>query len=106
MNNNETTLLQQRKRKMLLLLPVIVLPFLTLLFWSMKSKDSGNETARTVPVPGLNMHLPDAKLKDTGSADKLNYYEQADAEARKLNQQRQQDPYARNTRDAAAQVAD
>ena len=105
MNNHTLTPLVQRKRKFLLLLPVLVLPFLTILFWSMKGRDT-NKAENTSAVPGLNTHLPDARLKDTGLSDKLSFYEQADADAQKRSQARQQDPYARNTRDSAAKAAD
>lgn len=91
----------QRQRKFLLALPVIVLPFLTLFFWSMKAKDGGPKSKESTVLPGLNTHLPGAILKDTGAVDKLSFYEQADAASQKLKQQRQQDPYATQGPDTA-----
>jgi len=104
MNNQTLTPLMQRKRKFLLFLPVLVLPFLTILFWSMKSKDERKGDLKANTARGLNIHLPDARLKDTGTADKLSFYEQADADARKLSEARQQDPYSRKLRDSTAKT--
>lgn len=89
----------QRRRKFLLVIPALVLPFLTILFWSMKGNDNPSALEKA-SVPGLNTHLPGARLKDSGMTDKLSFYEQADQASRKLTQERQQDPYARSSPDS------
>ncbi|MDT3402325.1 conjugative transposon protein TraM [Mucilaginibacter terrae] len=99
MNSKPITPQLQRQRKLLLLLPAIALPFLTLLFWSMKSKNDDAGHAQSAVVAGLNTHLPSAHVKDSGSVDKLSFYEQADADARRRSQERQQDPYSRTSAD-------
>jgi hypothetical protein len=97
MKTNVITTQAKRHRKVLLL-PVLVLPFLTLLFWSMKAKDDAGPKAEV--IPGLNTHLPGAKLKDEPGLDKMSFYEQADQASRKRQEQQQQDPYAKAAKDS------
>lgn len=80
-----------RKRKMLLVLPVIVLPFITMAFWALGG-GSGNEANATIQTAGLNLNLPDAKLKDS-DGDKLSFYEAAEKDSLKLLEQMRNDPF-------------
>jgi conjugative transposon TraM protein len=85
---------QARQRKFLLVLPVLVFPFLTFMLWSVgvftpsKAKAQGNTAQK-----GFNMHLPDAKPKDNKSWNKLDFYQQADADSAKMQEAKQQDPF-------------
>lgn len=80
-----------RKRKMMLVLPVIVLPFVTMAFWVLGG-GKGNEANANVQTAGLNLNLPDAKLKDT-EGDKLSFYEAAEKDSVKLQEQMRNDPF-------------
>jgi conjugative transposon TraM protein len=83
-----------RKRKMLLVLPVLVLPFITLIFWSLgggKIYSSGN--AQVKLAEGLNLQLPDARLKDDQKMNKLSYYEIAAYDSAKREELLRNDPY-------------
>ena len=80
-----------RKRKMMLVLPVIVLPFITMAFWALGG-GSGNEAKATIQTAGLNLNLPDAKLKDS-DGDKLSFYEAAEKDSLKLLEQMRNDPF-------------
>jgi conjugative transposon TraM protein len=86
-----------RKRKMMLVLPALVFPFITMAFWAMgggKAKDKqDNAAAKT----GLNLQLPDAKLKDDRNEDKLTFYEQADADSLKRLESLSNDPGYRDS---------
>jgi len=82
-----------RRRKMLLALPLLVLPFVILGFWALGG-GSGNASQATTPS-GLNPHLPNAQLKDDPSATKLSFYQQADQDSFRLNQQIKDDPFLR-----------
>src|SRR4051812_14911575 len=74
-----------RKRKLLLGLPLLVLPFVTLLFWTLGGGKSGRVQAQqTDSQQGLNTQLPDANLKDDKRLDKLSYYEKAASDSAKL----------------------
>lgn len=80
-----------RKRKMMLVLPVIVLPFVTMAFWVLGG-GKGNAVKANVQTPGLNLNLPDAKLKDT-EGDKLSFYEAAEKDSVKTIEQMRNDPF-------------
>ena len=66
-----------RQRKLLLLLPILVFPFITLLFWALGGgKDTGVVPA-SLPS-GLNTVLPDAQLEEEDAITKLQFYERAE----------------------------
>jgi hypothetical protein len=82
-----------RRRKLLLVLPLIMLPFITLLFWV-----AGGGKADAVPAEqsrsqGLNTKVPDAKLKDDSALNKMSYYDRAASDSAKLRQLMKADPY-------------
>ncbi|MEO6869985.1 MAG: conjugative transposon protein TraM [Ginsengibacter sp.] len=81
-----------RKRKFFTMLPVLVLPFITLMFWALGggslTKIRGQEIEQ-----GFNMQLPGANLKDDRTLDKLSYYEKATSDSLKLQQLMESDPY-------------
>ncbi|MDM8176003.1 conjugative transposon protein TraM [Olivibacter sp. 47] len=82
-----------RERRFMTALPILALPFLTLMFWVLGG-GSAAEIAAGQPdaKSGLNPDLPAAKLKDK-QLDKFSYYQQAEADSAKLNQQQRRDPY-------------
>lgn len=83
-----------RKRKMMLVLPVLVLPFLTLAFWALGGgKASAAEAKEAGITKGLNLQLPNAKLKEDKGLNKLSYYEMAAADSAKLKERMRNDPY-------------
>lgn len=80
----------------MLALPVLVLPFLTLLFWAA----GGGRSAAAVTAgnaKGLNMTLPGPQ-NDNAPGDKLTLYQRALKDSLNLQQQRQEDPYSRDSR--------
>lgn len=89
-----------RQRKFLLVLPLLVLPFLTLLFWALGGGKVNNADAQQVQN-GLNMQLPGANLKDDKPLDKLSYYEKAASDSLKLQQLMENDPYYRKHTDTS-----
>lgn len=80
-----------RKRKMMLVLPVIVLPFITLAFWALGG-GKGSSAKANQQTTGLNLNLPDARLKDM-AGDKLSFYNKAESDSIKLKEQMRNDPY-------------
>ena len=91
MNEKQPTKLN-RQRKLLLVLPLLVLPFITLAFWALGGgKGTDNKLAQN--ASGLNLNLPDAKLKDEKNANKLSYYKEADADSLKRRELMSSDPY-------------
>ena len=83
-----------RKRKFLIVLPLLVLPFVTLLFWALGGGNANDVQAQqTSTKPGLNMELPNANLKDDKPLDKLSYYEKATLDSARLEEMMKNDPY-------------
>jgi hypothetical protein len=96
----ETTMQQQRRRKVLLVMPLLVLPFLTFLFWTLGGGQANAGKQLVDDHNGFNTHLPDAKLKDDHNLGKLGYYDRASADSAKLKQASQTDPYAKKQTDS------
>jgi conjugative transposon TraM protein len=88
-----------RKRKMLLVMPLLVLPFICIVFVALgggkgESKDSPN----TESGKGFNMNLPGAHFaKKETVLNKLGFYQKADADSAKLWERMKQDPYHSKT---------
>jgi hypothetical protein len=80
-----------RQKKMLLVLPILVLPFTTLLFWSLGG-GSANATGLTATTKGLNTELPNANNKNL-STDKMSFYEVARRDSMDRAQALSMDPY-------------
>lgn len=94
-----------RERKFYTVLPVLVLPFLTLLFWALgggKVEDTG---AAQTPA-GFNFNLPEAYLADKPALDKLGFYEQAKKDSLRLAELIRNDPYYQESGIDGARKAD
>lgn len=92
-----------RKRKLLMVMPLLVLPFLTLLFWALgggKVSDADEQQAQE----GLNMQLPDASFKEDKTLDKLSYYEKASSDSAKVYELMKNDPYYRSGKETDTSI--
>jgi conjugative transposon TraM protein len=80
-----------KQKRALLVMPLLVIPFLTMAFWALGGgKGSAKvETSST----GLNLQLPNAKLKDDRKKDKLGFYEAAERDSLKLEERLKNDPF-------------
>lgn len=87
-----------RKRKMMLVLPLLVIPFLTMAFWALGG-GKGNKPVIANEQKGLNLNLPDAKMKDENLTDKLSFYDKADKDSAKLEEWMRTDPYYQQNED-------
>lgn len=88
-----------RKRKMLMVLPLLIIPFLTMAFWAMGGGKGKDDQKQNI-VQGLNLNLPDAKLKEDKLLDKLSFYDKADKDSIKLAEEMRNDPYYREKEDS------
>jgi hypothetical protein len=70
------TTTENKKKRFWLFLPLLILPFLALGFYALKSRDQGQGTA-DVNARGINTVLPGAKLAKDGADDKMSLYDQA-----------------------------
>ncbi len=77
-----------RQRKFLVVAPFLVIPFLTMLFWALGGGKGKPAEAATTSQKGINVNLPDPKLKDDRKADKMAFYEQATLDSLKSSEQR------------------
>lgn len=82
---------KQRQRKILWVLPMLAVPFLTILFWSM---GGGKSSVPDVPEKekGLNNALPQTAVPENGF-NKLNYYDRADADSSRQQNLKSKDPF-------------
>lgn len=83
---------EAKKRKMLLVLPVITLPFVTLLFYTLGGGQMEAMTADSQNRRGFNFNLPIPKFKEDSALNKMSYYDQAAADSIKLQEQIKKDP--------------
>jgi conjugative transposon TraM protein len=97
MEKKTITLKDLKKRKMLLVLPVLILPFVTMLFWSLGGGKSTTESFELKEKRGFNIVLPNPKFKEDTTLDKMSYYDQAAMDSIKLIEQIKKDPnYSNN----------
>lgn len=81
-----------RQRKILLVMPLLVLPFITIMFWALGGGKMNAANGALVEKEGFNIKLPDANLKEGMALDKMNYYEQAALDSTKLEELIKKDP--------------
>lgn len=74
-----------QKRKFLLVLPLLVLPFVTLAFWSLGGGKNGNDASEDVVQSGLNTELPEAKFNTEENQDKFSIYEASEKDETDAN---------------------
>ena len=91
MKNSQNSIGFSRKRKFFTVLPLLALPFLTLLFWSLGGGKSTDALASGKQQKGFNLDLPDAKNQDK-AMDKMSYYDQATSDSLKRSEQLKNDP--------------
>ena len=75
-------------------LPVLMLPFITMLFWALDGGKGSYAGTERAPV-GLNTEVPGARLDNTPKWDKLSLYEQAQRDSMKKAEAERTDPYFR-----------
>ena len=86
-----------RQRKMMLVLPVLIIPFVTMGFWALGGGQDQTKNNLADNNKGLNLQLPDANLKDDKNADKLSFYNEADADSLKRDELLRNDPYYKDS---------
>ena len=84
-----------KRRKFFTVLPLIVVPFMVLLFWLLGG--GKGEPAKVPTNKGLNTQLPDAKNDSKSALDKMSFYAQADQDSVNRLQQMRMDPNYQET---------
>jgi conjugative transposon TraM protein len=84
-----------RQRKLYTALPVLIAPFLILLFWALGG-GQGSYANVTQEAKGLNTQVPNPQLKENeNSWDKFSLYQQAQRDSLKKAEAERTDPYFR-----------
>ncbi len=81
-----------RQRRFLLVLPLLALPFITMIFWSLGGGKVEKVQGQAAVKQGFNINLPDANLKNDKPMDKMSYYEQAQLDSAKFRELIKNDP--------------
>lgn len=83
-----------QQRKFYMALPVLVFPFITMVFWALGGGKATNVQAQEVVTTGLNTKLPDPHFnREADSWDKFALYEQARRDSLRYEEARRNDPY-------------
>ncbi|HVM86862.1 MAG TPA: conjugative transposon protein TraM [Puia sp.] len=80
-----------RQRRFFLILPLLVLPFVIILF-ALFGGGKGNAVSKNEEA-GLNFKLPDAHFRTAKEKDKLGLYEEAGKDSARLRDAMKNDPY-------------
>lgn len=81
-----------QKRRFAMVLPVLVLPFLTTIFWTLGGGQGSPAQAMPGEKTGFNLILPDAHFNNE-ELNKLALYEKAERDSLKFKEERDNDPY-------------
>lgn len=89
----DNQLVEERKRKFLIAMPILVIPFITMLFYSL---GGGNqvEASSQSRFSALSTTLPDPMLDDQKPMDKLSLYQKATKDSLDKLQRETYDPFA------------
>lgn len=82
-----------QKRRFFMVLPILVLPFLTMIFWALGGGQGVPAESQASDFTGLNITLPDAHFDEKEIWDKLSLYEMAERDSAKYEEARESDPY-------------
>lgn len=74
-------------------LPLLVLPFITLIFWVLGGGQGSGVEAKSLMTEGLNFELPEARFDEKEIWDKLSLYEMAERDSMRFEEARESDPY-------------
>lgn len=92
MENKRKSLQILRQRKLFLVAPLLTLPFITILFWLLGGGKMETTNAQSLPEKGFNVQLPNPKLDEATSLDKMSYYDAAALDSIKLEELIKKDP--------------
>ncbi|MFB3388030.1 conjugative transposon protein TraM [Flavobacterium sp. LAR06] len=92
MEHKTISLKEAKKRKMLLVLPLITLPFITILFYTLGGGQKEAIADADKIRKGFNFTLPIPKFTPDSALDKMSYYDQAAVDSVKFQEQIKKDP--------------
>lgn len=85
-----------QRRRFIMVLPLLVTPFLTMIFWALGGGQGTATYGMETKKAGLNLELPNAQFEDgKNDWDKLSLYQKAQGDSIKYNEAKRNDPYFR-----------
>ncbi len=93
MKNHSVPVMQHQKMKFWLILPLLVLPFVTFLLWSVGLIGDTSQDRTNAMQGGLNFNLPSALSGEDTAWNKLQFYEKADKDSARRHDLIKNDPY-------------
>lgn len=85
-----------QQRKFLLVLPLLILPFITVIFWALGGGNAQAASAQIQKQEGINIDLPDAHITNNKPMDKMSYYDLAQQDSAKFEELIKNDPNYRD----------
>ena len=83
-----------QKRRFIMVLPLLVVPFLTVIFWALGGGQGTAADTTKGQRAGLNPELPHAQFdRDLTDWDKLSLYQKASRDSIRYNEAKRNDPY-------------
>lgn len=82
-----------RQRRFMMILPVLTLPFLSVIFWTLGGGQQVAATPSAVAPAGINANLPEAQFDERRPWDKFSAYEEAARQQTEIERARESDPY-------------
>ncbi len=89
----QTSLRSSQQRKFMLMLPVLVLPFVIILFALLGGGKESDSKSSSTKSTGLNVKLPDAHFKKGADKSKLTLYDEVSRDSIALKEKIKNDPY-------------
>lgn len=88
----QTLSVNDRQKRFALFFPLLTVPFITLMFWTMKANSDASDREQN-NQPALNMEIPDANFEKKHASDKMSFYTQAQLDSAKRKELSENDPY-------------
>jgi conjugative transposon TraM protein len=86
----------RQRRRFIMVLPLLVTPFLTMIFWALGGGQGTATYGMETKKAGLNLELPNAQFEEgKNDWDKLSLYQKAQRDSIKYNEAKRNDPYFR-----------
>lgn len=83
----------KKSRRLFIVLPILVLPFICMLFWALDGGMDASAKDQHQHRAGLNTELPKPSFEHGAAEDKMSFYQQAAQDSQKLQEQIRNDPY-------------
>lgn len=82
-----------KQRKFLTVVPILVLPFIIMIFWALGGGQNATAQQAGKQTGGLDLQLPDPQKQDEKNNDKLSFYQEAEKDSARRKDELSNDPY-------------